>query len=317
MLIRLDKIRIDGQTQVREQLDQKTVDNYAERMTEGDKLPPIVVYHDGKDQWLSEGFHRYFAAKKADWKDIEAEQRKGTVADARWNALASNRGHGLPMNNADKRRAVQMALEAKPTASDRSIADHVGVSAPFVASVRAQASGASVNGLQIESTESREVTRKGKTYTQNTSSIGKKKKDKAEPDPKPEPVVELEPLKPIIPPLKPAKARENDAVGQDIPDALAHIFARSREIEQLLSAIQKIKATISGWIDEKDPIVTHLHWQSLETDLKNAYQSLKAATPYAVCVYCAGSGCQACRNQGWTGKLVYVAAPASMKAGHK
>jgi hypothetical protein len=55
--INLDVIRIDGETQPREELDQEMVAEYAEFMRDGIKFPPVRVFFDGSNYWLVDGFH--------------------------------------------------------------------------------------------------------------------------------------------------------------------------------------------------------------------------------------------------------------------
>lgn len=73
-------------------------------------------------------------------------------------------------SNAEKRTAVEAALEAHPEKSDRAIAAEVGVSAPTVSAVR-KSQDPSVKLLQMEE---RQVTRGDQTYTQKVANIGKK-----------------------------------------------------------------------------------------------------------------------------------------------
>ena len=61
--IPLDNIRT-GETQSRVRIDDDTVKEYAELMSAGVELPPLVVFWDGTEYWLADGFHRYFAAQK-------------------------------------------------------------------------------------------------------------------------------------------------------------------------------------------------------------------------------------------------------------
>ena len=62
----LADIKADPACQARVTTDATTIADYAEIMTEeGNVFPPVVVYYDGADYWLSDGFHRYGAAKKA------------------------------------------------------------------------------------------------------------------------------------------------------------------------------------------------------------------------------------------------------------
>ena len=142
------RIRTDGGTQPRETLDQETVDRYAEEMIENyPSFPPIVVFHDGSNFWLADGFHRFFAFRKAfgdspgpgatGWA-MSAEVRQGTQRDAVLYSLSANTAHGLPRSNADKRRAVLTLLGDPEWAmwSDNVIARKAGVSQPYVSSLR-------------------------------------------------------------------------------------------------------------------------------------------------------------------------------------
>jgi protein gp37 len=131
----------DPEMQPREELNEDTLVQYSEDMLAGIKFPAVVVYHDRKEglYWLSQGFHRCGAAEAAGFDSIFAEVREGTRKDALWDAAGSNREHdqsGLRRSNADKRRAVLMAMEAKPDFSDRGIAKQVGVGKTLVLNLR-------------------------------------------------------------------------------------------------------------------------------------------------------------------------------------
>ena len=56
--IALSKIRIDGDTQVRVELNQFVIDTYAEDMKQGDTFPPIVLFSERSSFWLGDGWHR-------------------------------------------------------------------------------------------------------------------------------------------------------------------------------------------------------------------------------------------------------------------
>lgn len=137
-LIQLSLVRIDGQTQYRDLVDQNTVREYAERMRDDAEFPPVKCTFDGTHYWLWDGFHRYFATQDAGFRDIRVEFTHGTLEDAQDFALGANGTHGLPRNNATKRKQVEAALSMERHAqkSDREIARLCDVSAPFVASVR-------------------------------------------------------------------------------------------------------------------------------------------------------------------------------------
>ena len=76
--IKLDSIRIDGDTQSRMVVDQPTVYNYLENMKEGDEFPRMFVVYDGSTYWLVDGFHRYHAYKLMGLKEITINYKPGT-----------------------------------------------------------------------------------------------------------------------------------------------------------------------------------------------------------------------------------------------
>jgi hypothetical protein len=134
----LDRIRVDGGTQVRAELDQDTIREYGEAYKAGVQLPPVDLYSDGSYLWMADGFHRFGGAKLAQLESLEAVIHEGTQRDALLFAVGSNHTHGLRRTLADKSKAVGLLL-ADPEwsrASDRWIADACRVSHPFVASVR-------------------------------------------------------------------------------------------------------------------------------------------------------------------------------------
>jgi hypothetical protein len=70
---------------------------------------------------------------------LSCEVRQGTLRDAIKYSLSANVEHGLRRTNADKRRAVEIAIadEEWRQLSDRAIADMCGVSNNFVGTIRA------------------------------------------------------------------------------------------------------------------------------------------------------------------------------------
>ena len=136
--LNLNAIRIDGGTQPRERINMEVVGDYAEGVKVGIEFPPVVVFHDGAEHWLADGFHRWHAHKQAGKVSIVADVRAGTLLDAKLFAVGANGAHGLRRTNEDKRRAVQMVLDepAWKEWSDRKVADACGVSAPFVSALR-------------------------------------------------------------------------------------------------------------------------------------------------------------------------------------
>lgn len=137
-LLSLSKIRTDGGTQSRAKLDEEWVRELAGHLDDGADLPPVVVFYDGHDHWLADGFHRVRGYVIAGRTEIPVDVRQGAKRDAVLFSVGANATHGLRRSNADKRRAVEVLLrdEEWQKWTDRKIAEACGVSHPFVATVR-------------------------------------------------------------------------------------------------------------------------------------------------------------------------------------
>lgn len=136
--LNLNAIRIDGGTQSRVEINLDAVSDYADAIRSGAEMPAVVVFHDGADYWLADGFHRYHAHKAAEKASILADVQSGTQRDAVFYSLGANRTHGLRRTNADKRKSVAAMVADTEWSqwSDRKIADVCGVSVPFVGALR-------------------------------------------------------------------------------------------------------------------------------------------------------------------------------------
>ena len=101
--INLKTIRIDGGTQSRVALNLATVAEYTEALEDGVDLPPVIVFNDGSDKWLADGFHRYHAYVAKGRASIPSDVRTGTQRDAILFSFGANAKHGLRRSNDDKR----------------------------------------------------------------------------------------------------------------------------------------------------------------------------------------------------------------------
>lgn len=137
-LVPISEIKITERTQIRVKLCENTVAQYAEAMKEGAVFPPAILFHDGNQYILADGFHRFMAASRNGATEIEADVRPGSRVDALRYALAANATHGLRRTNADKRRSVELALQEWPNLSDREIANICAVHHDLAANVRAK-----------------------------------------------------------------------------------------------------------------------------------------------------------------------------------
>lgn len=191
--IELARLSTNGGTQPRAEINDMIVEAYAEDMLTGAEFPPVVVFYDGDNYWLADGFHRVQAARKAKCIFIKADVRQGTRRDAVLFSVGANATHGLRRSNTDKRRAVEVLLrdEEWQQWSDREIARRCAVHHTFVGRVRKETS------LVLNTSERTYTTKHGTTATMNTGNIGK---------------VADEELHPAFPPEPPLQSSEPDEV---------------------------------------------------------------------------------------------------------
>ena len=104
-----------------------------------------------------------------------------------------------------------------------------------------------------------------------------------------------------------------DQEGREVPEVAMPAFRQSgelnavcRQIDDLVKEVERIG---------KSPVGFHLHFQSVQTHLKNAKNGLWTARPTHVCPYCKGRKkmCDACRGSGWVTVSTYKAAPEESK----
>ena len=150
-LISLASLVIDTKYQTRVSMNECAIADYADaiRQAGGWPFPPIKVVK----QVLVDGFHRIAAARQViAAQDTPADLRRALqnipcervavdlanndISDlALQHALAANHAHGLRPSNADKRHAVELALDKWPDRSDREIAKLTGTSHTFASRV--------------------------------------------------------------------------------------------------------------------------------------------------------------------------------------
>jgi hypothetical protein len=200
-MIDLEKLRLDGGTQPRAELDEQAIGEYAEVMCrmrdrkgnaiphgkivdrDNKPFPAITVFHDGTNHWLADGFHRVAAAKKAGYTDIQADVHSGTQRDAIRHSVGVNATHGKRRTNADKRRAVQRLLRDEEWGkyTDNYIAKLCKVSRPFAAKVRkelvsegdieASSTRIDESGRQVDVTENQKAGKKAAESRQKNRGV--------------------------------------------------------------------------------------------------------------------------------------------------
>jgi hypothetical protein len=129
-------IKFDSATQIRAEIDSGTVEDYAEHMKAGDVFPAADVFDADGEYYIGDGWHRLLAAQKNGDVTFPCLVHPGGRHAAIKFALSANAKHGLKRTNADKRKAVTVALAEFPNLSDRQLAELCGVSNHMVAAAR-------------------------------------------------------------------------------------------------------------------------------------------------------------------------------------
>jgi hypothetical protein len=218
VLLPVESLRRDGGTQPRALIDFHVAYEYGDEMKAGAKFPPVVVFYDGAEYWLADGFHRTEGALSAGRDEIECDVRQGTLAEAQWYSLSVNQSHGLRRDKDDVRRAIEAGLRHPNYESDNQLAKHIGCSNSWVSEVHRALKPSLCGGAKSD-------LRKGADgRTINTGNIGRSRPQTpdggtrvtleastAPPDP-PHPLVTPEP-----PP--PPQAAEQD----DLARAMSHV----------------------------------------------------------------------------------------------
>lgn len=166
--LEISAIRQDGGTQTRATINELVVDEYTDAMKAGAVFPPLVVFYDGDEYWLADGFHRLCSAVKNGAVSALVDVHQGTRRDAVLFSVGANARHGLRRTNEDKRRAVLALLNDAEWGlwSDREIARRCGVHHQMVARFRPVAS------LDESSSERQYVTKYGTPTSMNIRNIG-------------------------------------------------------------------------------------------------------------------------------------------------
>jgi hypothetical protein len=129
---------MDERLQSRTEISEETVAEYAYALKDGAEFPPVLVYFDGISYYLTDGYHRAHAHKRAEKVSILCEVVQGTLRDAILHSTGVNSKHGMRRSYADKRKAVMTLLDDFEWSqwSSSEIGRRCGVSPTFVSGLR-------------------------------------------------------------------------------------------------------------------------------------------------------------------------------------
>lgn len=231
-ILNLGAIILDDRLQSRTEINEDSVADFAHDMETGDKFPPLTVHFDGINYYLTDGFHRYMAAKRLNRVSILCDVINGTFRDAQYYSTGANSKHGMRRTHADKRKAVMTILDDFEWGQkgDTEIALHCGVSHPFVKNLR-ESSGQKPEKIKYTTSTGQVAERKATT--------NRKEKPKAEPDPKKNENQEPEPD--YRPEIEEKLARSSELIemlqaeNEELKDKLALGFMGGTEEEKNLA----------------------------------------------------------------------------------
>jgi len=326
-------IKTDQRLQMRVALNDEHVDDLAEALAEGKSFkPPPVVFWNGLDYWLADGFHRLAAHIKAGLTHMRCEIRNGEFRDALRYALGANQHTSLKRTNADKRKAVEMALADEEIAkmSNRQIADLCGVSTWLVDDTRVQliarlSQSSDHLTARISHLDDRTTVTSDDRKSPQKAAAANVPAATAEPVRRTfepdvfEPPSEQTPSLPTT--ATPAAKQQNltDPFGRPLTGDLVDVFEHRTAIMSMVAELEEVKGRIKN---------LHAHhggefmpWPAIEYQLSAAQKQLEATAPQAVCPECGGANplraiCRTCDERGFVavGRFTQLAPVLQQKA---
>jgi hypothetical protein len=137
-VLNIGAIVMDERLQSRAEISEDVVAEYADAIAAGAEFPPVLIFFDSINYYLTDGYHRLLAHKRAEKVSILCDVRPGSITDAIFHSTGVNTSHGMRRTYADKRKAVMTLLDDFEwrDMSNTEIAKHCHVSPSFVSDLR-------------------------------------------------------------------------------------------------------------------------------------------------------------------------------------
>ena len=281
-------------------VDDDVVKRYKALMADGVKFPPVSIVSDGNNNYLYDGFHRYFAHLKLGKKYIEATVEKGTRRDAIFFSFSANKENAFPRQPGTAKGIVEKMLKDKEwsTMPQTEIAKWVGVTQQFVSKTLAE--------LKKET--------EAKSYPTTSCRI----------DPDSEPKNEVSRSKTVK--VKrgdseyEAKVPEKkvlDSTGKQVPEHLVKYFERANEYRQMNKQLSDMLKTVREGKEAGDLFYKFIKIENLTAEINNVKRIFRFGKPHAVCRYCGAdvnnAECRACGGAGFVNEMTYKSTPEELK----
>jgi hypothetical protein len=148
--LRLMQIDVSTSFQPRVEWNEGLAEQYADALTDGEVLPPVVVFGERAPYVMGDGHYRYRAHELAERPTILAAVRPGGLREATLYAVEANTRHGERATVEDRKHAARHLL-ADPTwrreLSDREIARMAALSPTTVGVLWEEIKAARKHGL--------------------------------------------------------------------------------------------------------------------------------------------------------------------------
>jgi hypothetical protein len=314
----LSAIKIDEELQHRA-LDEPTLEHYCELMRDGVQFPPIEVITDGKNIWVTDGFHRVECHKKLKLKKIKAVAKKGDRRDALWESFAANKLHGLPRPPGTAEKIIRVVLSDSKWArtSQSKIADHIGISQQYVSQIKDKMLAEQKQAKKSSGKKAGKISTSGsESPEEQISTSGSESPDDGELQRDSEIDVTTKDGKSYT---RKSGEKQNkaavDGPGKEIPEKLMPTWEHRATIAGYMSTLRKVRDAVMKHFDSQDGVMDMLNETAFKAMYTNLRRELKAAQPYAVCPYCGGRAtrCKACKKRGFLNEYDYRTVPAEYK----
>ena len=298
--IPIKDICLDGGTQQRA-VDDDVMKRYSvlikeiERTKNKNKFPPVEIITDGRNNFMWDGFHRYFAHLRLGKKYIEAYVVNGTRREAIFLSFSANKKNAFPRQPGTVKGIVEKILKDEEWAKmpQSEIALYVGCTQQFVSKVQAELEKLSHNQLLDRTAKTGQ-----KTGLSRSKSV-KVKRGKSEYE------------------MKVPERKVLDATGKEVPKHLVKYFERANEYRQLNRQVHAVYKICKDGKESGDLFYKYIKLSSLTAAFNTAKHNLKFAMPYAVCRYCGGdennAECRACGGAGFVNEGMYKCTPRELK----
>ena len=262
---------------------------------------PIMVWNDGKTDWLIDGKNRLKASKEL---GIECPQQewKGRGSVVAWAVSKNLRRRHLTASE----RAV-IANDMLPLIEKESRAREQARKAENPPSRGQKRALAHACASQKSSAEAAKATGVSARHVEKAKAVAKADPAKLDEIRRGEKTVraayrEIQAEKP--------KTAPKDGEGRTIDDEKLWPIFNSTDLNDVMRMIQATRAKLKEL--GESPIGTFLPLTDIDTHLDAARNGVKYAKPYAPCPACK-YGCKSCKQRRWVPKLVFESFPEEMR----